>query len=204
MGATPLGFLAIVAGWTVTETGRQPFVVYGHLRTADAVTVQPAGAVLSSLILFFVVYNTLLLAFFWYGARVAMRGPDPLSDEPPNAVRPGLEQAGPSPGRRHAPFARNLAPGEVVDLPLLFALVAAARSPSTSSPTGSTSASASCSSSLRGTAIANVMMQSVAPFWDGNETWLVLGGAGLWAAFPMAYYVLLPPSICRSWRCCSR
>nr|WP_042670390.1 cytochrome d ubiquinol oxidase subunit II [Methylobacterium sp. B34] len=38
----------------------------------------------------------------------------------------------------------------------------------------------------------DVMMQSVAPFWDGNETWLVLGGAGLWAAFPMAYYVLLP------------
>ncbi|CAO4185825.1 cytochrome d ubiquinol oxidase subunit II [Methylorubrum aminovorans] len=38
----------------------------------------------------------------------------------------------------------------------------------------------------------DVMMQSVAPFWDGNETWLVLGAAGLWAAFPMAYYVLLP------------
>ncbi len=38
----------------------------------------------------------------------------------------------------------------------------------------------------------DLMMQSVAPFWDGNETWLVLGGAALWAAFPMAYYVLLP------------
>ncbi|TGD99654.1 cytochrome d ubiquinol oxidase subunit II [Methylobacterium nonmethylotrophicum] len=38
----------------------------------------------------------------------------------------------------------------------------------------------------------DLMMQSVAPFWDGNETWLVLGGAMLWAAFPMAYYVLLP------------
>ncbi|WP_232629959.1 cytochrome d ubiquinol oxidase subunit II [Methylobacterium sp. Leaf118] len=38
----------------------------------------------------------------------------------------------------------------------------------------------------------DLMMQSVAPMWDGNETWLVLGGALLWAAFPMAYYVLLP------------
>ncbi|GJD49427.1 Cytochrome bd-I ubiquinol oxidase subunit 2 [Methylobacterium crusticola] len=38
----------------------------------------------------------------------------------------------------------------------------------------------------------DLMMQSVAPFWDGNETWLVLGAAVLWAAFPMAYYVLLP------------
>ncbi|WEX09491.1 cytochrome d ubiquinol oxidase subunit II [Chelativorans sp. AA-79] len=36
------------------------------------------------------------------------------------------------------------------------------------------------------------MMNSVAPFWDGNETWLVLGGGGLWVAFPMAYAVIMP------------
>ncbi len=36
------------------------------------------------------------------------------------------------------------------------------------------------------------MMNSVAPFWDGNETWLVLGGAGLWVAFPVAYAVIMP------------
>jgi cytochrome d ubiquinol oxidase subunit II len=36
------------------------------------------------------------------------------------------------------------------------------------------------------------MMNSVAPFWDGNETWLVLGGAGLWVAFPRAYAVVMP------------
>ncbi|HSF59743.1 MAG TPA: cytochrome d ubiquinol oxidase subunit II [Candidatus Binatia bacterium] len=38
----------------------------------------------------------------------------------------------------------------------------------------------------------DVMMNSVAPIWDGNETWLVLGGAGLFAAFPLAYAVVLP------------
>jgi cytochrome d ubiquinol oxidase subunit II len=38
----------------------------------------------------------------------------------------------------------------------------------------------------------DIMMNSVAPIWDGNETWLVLGGAGLLAAFPLAYAVLLP------------
>lgn len=38
----------------------------------------------------------------------------------------------------------------------------------------------------------DVMMNTVAPVWDGNETWLVLGGAGLLAAFPLAYAVLLP------------
>ncbi len=36
------------------------------------------------------------------------------------------------------------------------------------------------------------MMRSIAPFWDGNETWLVLGGGGLWVAFPMAYSVIMP------------
>ncbi|MFW6297980.1 MAG: cytochrome d ubiquinol oxidase subunit II [Desulfosalsimonas sp.] len=38
----------------------------------------------------------------------------------------------------------------------------------------------------------DIMMNSVAPFWDGNETWLVLGGGGLLAAFPLAYAVLMP------------
>lgn len=36
------------------------------------------------------------------------------------------------------------------------------------------------------------MVNSIAPFWDGNETWLVLGGGGLFAAFPLAYAVLMP------------
>ena len=38
----------------------------------------------------------------------------------------------------------------------------------------------------------NVMMNSVAPIWDGNETWLVLGGGGLFAVFPLAYAVIMP------------
>jgi cytochrome d ubiquinol oxidase subunit II len=36
------------------------------------------------------------------------------------------------------------------------------------------------------------MMASVAPFWDGNETWLILGGGGLWVAFPLAYSIIMP------------
>jgi len=38
----------------------------------------------------------------------------------------------------------------------------------------------------------DVMVASIAPVWDGNETWLVLGGGGLFAAFPLAYAVLMP------------
>ena len=36
------------------------------------------------------------------------------------------------------------------------------------------------------------MMNSVAPVWDGNETWLVLGGGGLFAVFPLAYAIIMP------------
>jgi cytochrome bd ubiquinol oxidase subunit II len=38
----------------------------------------------------------------------------------------------------------------------------------------------------------DMMMNSVAPFWDGNETWLVLGGGGLFVAFPLAYGIIMP------------
>jgi cytochrome d ubiquinol oxidase subunit II len=40
----------------------------------------------------------------------------------------------------------------------------------------------------------NLMMDSVAPIWDGNETWLVLGGIGLFAAFPLAFAIIIPAS----------
>jgi cytochrome bd ubiquinol oxidase subunit I len=96
MATTPLGFVAVIAGWTVTETGRQPYVVYGHLRTLDAASPIAAGSVLASLLLFVVVYNVLLLAFLWYGARIVIRGPDDVSAIRANTVRPGLEQAGPA------------------------------------------------------------------------------------------------------------
>jgi cytochrome d ubiquinol oxidase subunit II len=45
---------------------------------------------------------------------------------------------------------------------------------------------------VRGEAHRDEMMNSVAPVWDGNETWLVLGGGGLMAAFPLAYSVIMP------------
>jgi cytochrome d ubiquinol oxidase subunit II len=38
----------------------------------------------------------------------------------------------------------------------------------------------------------NLVMNSIAPIWDGNETWLVLGGVGLFAAFPLAFAIIMP------------
>jgi cytochrome d ubiquinol oxidase subunit I len=55
--AAPLGFIAVLAGWTTTETGRQPWTVYGLLRTSDSVSPSLSGGdVLASLILYMAVY----------------------------------------------------------------------------------------------------------------------------------------------------
>jgi cytochrome bd ubiquinol oxidase subunit I len=73
--SSPLSFIAILAGWTVTETGRQPYLVYGLLRTGDAAAPVAAPAVAISLTLFVTVYLVLLGAFFFYAARHVFRGP---------------------------------------------------------------------------------------------------------------------------------
>jgi cytochrome d ubiquinol oxidase subunit I len=84
--SSPLSFIAILAGWTVTETGRQPYLVYGLLKTADAAAPVAAQAVASSLLLFVTVYLVLLAAFFFYAARHVFRGPESASAAPPPAA----------------------------------------------------------------------------------------------------------------------
>ncbi|MGE0257166.1 MAG: cytochrome ubiquinol oxidase subunit I [Alphaproteobacteria bacterium] len=92
--SSPLPFLAILAGWTVTETGRQPYVVQGLLRTADAVSPVAPGAVFGTLGLFVVVYTVLLIAFFFYATRLVLRGPEVGAPERhPASVRPGVDSA---------------------------------------------------------------------------------------------------------------
>lgn len=63
-GSTFIGWIATLAGWYVTEIGRQPFLVYGHLLTKDAVTtMQPTGTVLFSFIAYMVFYIILIAAY---------------------------------------------------------------------------------------------------------------------------------------------
>jgi cytochrome d ubiquinol oxidase subunit I len=62
-GMTFAGWVSTLAGWYVTEIGRQPFLVYGLLRTADLVADHPAGMVLSTLIAYLAVYVFLLAAY---------------------------------------------------------------------------------------------------------------------------------------------
>jgi cytochrome d ubiquinol oxidase subunit I len=77
---TPSGFGAVLFGWFTAEIGRQPYVVYGHLRTADAVSPISAGAVTASLLTFVVVYAFVFVFGSYYLAKLLRRGPDPVDD----------------------------------------------------------------------------------------------------------------------------
>lgn len=61
--ATPIGFIALEAGWTVTEVGRQPWIIYRVMRTKDALTAMPG--IQYSLITIVLVYTLLTLAVIW-------------------------------------------------------------------------------------------------------------------------------------------
>lgn len=77
---TPSGFGAVLFGWFTAEIGRQPWVVHGHLRTADAVSPIAAGAVTASLLTFIIVYAFIFGFGSYYLAKLLRRGPDPVED----------------------------------------------------------------------------------------------------------------------------
>ncbi|QSX79322.1 cytochrome ubiquinol oxidase subunit I [Agrilutibacter solisilvae] len=80
---TLAGFACILAGWYVVEIGRQPYVIYGLLRTADAVTPTLAvGSVLTSLLVFAAVYFTVFGAGIWYLLKLIRKGPQPHEPMP--------------------------------------------------------------------------------------------------------------------------
>ena len=87
----PSGFIAVLAGWITTETGRQPFTVYGLLRTVDSASPLAAPAVASSLIAFIIVYFAVFGAGVVYMLRMMAAAPHhgeqgPSSDTPARAA----------------------------------------------------------------------------------------------------------------------
>ena len=70
-----IGFVAVICGWIVTETGRQPWIAYGILRTADAISPVSAASVLTTLILFVVVYGIVFAMGIYYINRLIAKGP---------------------------------------------------------------------------------------------------------------------------------
>ena len=80
--AWPLGFVAIIAGWIVTETGRQPWIAYGVLRTVDAISPVSVTSVAISLALFIVVYCVVFSIGIWYISRMIKKGPQSTPADP--------------------------------------------------------------------------------------------------------------------------
>lgn len=71
----PAGFVAVIAGWTVAEVGRQPYVIYGVLRTAEAVSPVTPGEVSVSLLAFMVIYAIIFGVGVLYILRLMAEGP---------------------------------------------------------------------------------------------------------------------------------
>jgi cytochrome d ubiquinol oxidase subunit I len=84
----PLGFVAILSGWIVTEVGRQPWLATGVLRTVDGASPVPAGSILASLALFVLVYGIVFSAGSYYVNRLIRNGPQGFDTPEPGAGVP--------------------------------------------------------------------------------------------------------------------
>ncbi|HXD44378.1 MAG TPA: cytochrome ubiquinol oxidase subunit I [Pseudolabrys sp.] len=97
---SPLGFVAVIAGWVVTEVGRQPWTVYGLMRTADSVSPSLTGAdVAISFALYVIVYLVMYPTGIAFMAGLVRRGP--AAAEEPDEPSPQIES-----GRSGRPFER--------------------------------------------------------------------------------------------------
>jgi cytochrome bd ubiquinol oxidase subunit I len=85
MAAAPLAWAAVEGGWVTREVGRQPWLVYGLLRTSESATPLPAGVVAASLAVYLVIAGLLSMAFVVLAARLLNQGPDASMMAPPNA-----------------------------------------------------------------------------------------------------------------------
>ena len=74
----PSGLVATLGGWYTAEIGRQPWVITGIMRTADALSPVPAATLLTTLIAFACVYTVFFLAFLIFALRIIRRGPSGL------------------------------------------------------------------------------------------------------------------------------
>ncbi|OPY07172.1 MAG: putative cytochrome bd menaquinol oxidase subunit I [Syntrophaceae bacterium PtaB.Bin038] len=85
VAAGPLAWAAVEGGWITREVGRQPWLVYGLVRTSEAATALPAGTVAASLAGYFVIAGLLTAAFVALAGRVLAQGPDDSMLNPPQA-----------------------------------------------------------------------------------------------------------------------
>ncbi|MEO7252356.1 MAG: cytochrome ubiquinol oxidase subunit I [Arenimonas sp.] len=89
LGMGPAGLVAILAGWMTTEIGRQPWIVYGLMRTSEAVSAHGAGPVALTLGIFVVVYFAVFGTGTWYALKIIAKGPESGESQDPVDGGPG-------------------------------------------------------------------------------------------------------------------
>jgi cytochrome d ubiquinol oxidase subunit I len=87
----PSGLIALLAGWVTTEVGRQPWTVYGVLRTVDSASPLDAQQVGTSLLIFVVVYFLVFGTGIYYMLKLMKKGPSEDAHHAPRAQHPALE-----------------------------------------------------------------------------------------------------------------
>jgi cytochrome bd ubiquinol oxidase subunit I len=102
--SAPLGYIAVECGWIVRCVGRQPWTVYGEIRTVDAASQLPPGDVLTSLITFAIVYSILFIFALYFGSSIIRKGPNFELPVPGKDISPELDitPAEPIPDSRRA------------------------------------------------------------------------------------------------------
>jgi len=80
MAMTPAGFAAVLAGWFVTEIGRQPYIVYGIMRSAEIVSPVPGESIVLSMAAFVLTYTFIFGAGSYYILKQIGKGPDTAAD----------------------------------------------------------------------------------------------------------------------------
>ncbi len=106
----PSGLVAVIAGWITTEVGRQPYTVYGALRTSDSIAPVAAPAVATSLLLFVVIYFAVFGAGVFYILRL-MNKPPQISDDDSHEEEGPIRTSGVTPAIQIDPN-RTLRPAE--------------------------------------------------------------------------------------------
>ncbi len=190
MAMAPLGFVAVIAGWTTTEVGRQPWTVYGLLRTADSVPPSLTGGnVLLSLLGYIAVYLIIYPAGVLVMARLVRQGPRQRRARGRVADR---ERPSQPPHHRPDPAGGRNAMTATFDFVPVWTLILGAGIFFYVLLDGFDLGVGMLYGLAPDLHSRNMTMNAIAPIWDGNETWLVLGGLALLAAFPLAFAIIIP------------
>lgn len=108
----PSGLIAVLAGWITTEVGRQPYVIYGLLRTADAASPLDAAAVGASLLAFVVVYFAVFSVGVWYILKLMHAAPKPYEVGVKQSETGPVRAAGITPGPTQNPTGARTLPDD--------------------------------------------------------------------------------------------